>query len=103
MSSVACMVRLIGRMYLPRPGEDVCKVVATSAPRFAPESLKSMCIWVMRRLDGIYYKGKFCPLWGGVYAESSNNPSFVRGGLADVSRALKAAQHDAAVVVIYED
>ena len=57
----------------------------------------------MSKCDGIWYKGKFCPLWGGLYAESSNNPSFVRGGLANVSRALKAEQHDAAVVVLYED
>ena len=55
------------------------------------------------RTDGIIFKGKFCPFWGGLYAGSSDNPSFMRGGLADVSRALKAELYDAAVVVLYED
>lgn len=52
---------------------------------------------------GVWYKGKFCPLWSGLYTESSNNPSFVRGSLPNLSRALKAEQHDAGVVVWYED
>ena len=53
--------------------------------------------------NGVYYKGAFCPLWGGLYADMSNNPSFIRGGLVDVSRAIKAEMHDAAVVVEYEN
>lgn len=48
--------------------------------------------------EGIYYYGRFCPVWGGVYW-NVGNPSFYRGGLADLSRALKAEQHDASVVV----
>lgn len=40
---------------------------------------------------------------GGGYADMSNNPSFVRGGLPDLSRAIKAEMHDAAVCVEYDD
>jgi len=54
-------------------------------------------------MDGIVFKGKWCPIWGGLYAGSSDNPSFMRGGLKDVSRALKSELHDSAVVVLYED
>ena len=39
---------------------------------------------------------------GGLYSDMSNNPSFIRGGLEDVSRTIKAAMHDAAVCVEYE-
>ena len=30
---------------------------------------------------GIWFHGKFCPLYGGLYSESSTNPSFIRGGV----------------------
>ena len=33
----------------------------------------------------------------------SNNPSFIRGGLPGLSRAIKAEMHDAAVCVEYDD
>lgn len=33
---------------------------------------------------------------------TSNNPSFVHGGIKDLSRAIKAEMHDAAVVVEYD-
>lgn len=52
---------------------------------------------------GVIYKGAFCPLWGGLYSDMSNNPTFIRGGLPDVSRAIKAEMHDAAVVVEEDD
>ena len=41
---------------------------------------------------------------GGLYVGISNNPSFLSGakGLPGLSRALKAEQHDAGVVVEYE-
>ena len=52
---------------------------------------------------GVYFKGAFWPLYGGGgYCSISNNPSFLRGGLPDVSRAIKAEMHDAAVCVEYE-
>ena len=50
---------------------------------------------------GIYYKGVFCPIWGGVYLTASER--FQRGGLADLSRCLDANSHDAGVVVWYKD
>ena len=51
---------------------------------------------------GVIYKGMFFPLWGGLYSDFSNNPSFQRAGLPGISRAIKAEMHDAAVVVEYE-
>lgn len=53
---------------------------------------------------GLMFKGKFCPVWGGLYSDVSNNPSFLSGakGLPGLSRAIKAEMHDAAVVVEYE-
>ena len=51
---------------------------------------------------GVVYKGVFMPVWGGLYADMSENPSFRRGALPGLSRALKAEMHDAAVVVEYE-
>lgn len=52
--------------------------------------------------EGTTYKGKFIPVWSGLYCETSNNPSFIRGGLPGLSRAIKAEQHDAAVCVEYD-
>lgn len=49
---------------------------------------------------GIWYKGRFCPLWSGLY--TSDTEAFFRGGLEDMSRCLKC-DDSAAVVVIYED
>ena len=51
---------------------------------------------------GVWYKGKFIPVGGGLYCQSSNNPSFIRGALPGISRAIKAEMHDAAVCVEYE-
>lgn len=48
---------------------------------------------------GCWYKGKFIPVGGGLYCDSSNNPSFIRGALPGLSRAIKAEMHDAAVCV----
>lgn len=52
---------------------------------------------------GVWLKGEFCPLWSGVYTQMSNNPSFIRGGLPGLSRAIKVVVQDAGVVVWYED
>ena len=49
--------------------------------------------------EGCWFKGKFIPVWGGLYSQSSNNPSFVRGALPGLSRALKAEINDASVCV----
>lgn len=49
--------------------------------------------------EGCLFKGKFIPVWGGLYSQSSNNPSFIRGALPGLSRALKAEMNDASVCV----
>lgn len=49
---------------------------------------------------GIWYKGKFCPLWCGLYVDMSTE--FFRGTLPFVSRTLKC-DDSASVVVLYED
>lgn len=51
---------------------------------------------------GVIYKGIFFPLWGGLYCKMSDNPTFLRGGLEGISRAIKAEMHDSAVVVEYD-
>jgi len=49
------------------------------------------------------YKGIFIPVWSGFYSGASDNPSFQRGGLRGLSRAIKAEKHDAAVCVEEDD
>lgn len=51
---------------------------------------------------GCWWKGKFIPVGWGLYCKSSDNPSFIRGALPNISRAIKAEMHDAAVCVEYE-
>lgn len=55
---------------------------------------------MQRAKKGLIYKGKFCPLWGGLYAK--NREDFFRGGLDGLSRAIKSNMLDAAVVVEYD-
>lgn len=47
--------------------------------------------------EGCWFKGKFIPVWGGLYSQSS--PSFIRGALPGLSRTLKAEMNDASVCV----
>ena len=54
-----------------------------------------------RKIKGVMFHNRFCPLWGGVYV-LVGNPSFFRGGLDGLSRTIKAEMHDAGVVVEYE-
>lgn len=54
-----------------------------------------------KKIEGVWYKGRFCPVWGGIYCR--NREDFFRGGLEDISRAIKANMQDAAVVVEYDD
>lgn len=46
--------------------------------------------------DGIIYRGHFCPIWGGVNINKS--VKFFSGGIEDISVALLAGNHNAAVV-----
>lgn len=50
---------------------------------------------------GIVFKGRFCPLWGGLYL--SNSSDFDHGALPGIARTLKATKYDAAVVVLDEE
>ena len=54
----------------------------------------------MKNVNGIWYKGRFCPLWSGLY--TTDTEAFFRGGLEDMSRTIKC-DDSAAVVVWYED
>lgn len=47
--------------------------------------------------QGCYFKGRFVPLWGGVYTNDSVD--FNHGGLDGLSRTIKANSHDAGVCV----
>lgn len=49
---------------------------------------------------GVWFKGLFCELWGGVYLGTSNE--FFRGSLPDISRCIKCDSM-AGVVVEYEE
>lgn len=49
----------------------------------------------------IIYKGKECPLWGGVSLFAS--PGFWQGGMEEVSITIRAEKVDAGIVVLYED
>ena len=40
----------------------------------------------------------FFPAWCGLYTQMSNNPSFIRGGLDNISRTIKAEMADAGTV-----
>lgn len=50
--------------------------------------------------QGIIWKNEFCPYWGGIYLNTTQK--FFRGGLDDISRALKAEVNDAGVIEVYE-
>lgn len=47
------------------------------------------------------YKGKFCPVWGGL--NPSKSDAFFSGGLEEISVTLLAANHDASVVIEDKD
>ena len=48
---------------------------------------------------GMMFKGRFCPLWGGLYSTATD--AFFRGGLENISRTIKC-DDSAAVIVEYE-
>ena len=51
-------------------------------------------------IDGIIFKGGFCPFWG---VNTSYSERFFRGGLHGISVTILAANHDAGVVEVYEE
>ena len=50
--------------------------------------------------EGIIFKGRFCPYWGGVNIDKSQ--SFFTDGLYDISVTILANNHSVAVVEVYE-
>lgn len=54
-----------------------------------------------KQIEGIIFKGAFCPYWGGV--NTSKSQSFFSGGLYDISVTLLADNHNAGVVEVYEE
>ena len=54
-----------------------------------------------KQIEGIIFKGAFCPYWGGLNLGQSQ--SFFNGGLQRVSVTLLAENYDAGIVEIYEE
>ena len=54
-----------------------------------------------KQIEGIIFKGGFCPFWGGV--NTSYSERFFSGGLHGISVTILASNHDAGVVEVYEE
>ena len=54
-----------------------------------------------KKIEGIIFKGRFCPYWGGVNIGRSQ--SFFRGGLCNISATLLVKSNDASIVEVYEE
>lgn len=54
-----------------------------------------------KQIEGIIFKGAFCPYWGGVITNLSQK--FFNGGLQDVSATILANNHCAGIVEVYEE
>ena len=54
-----------------------------------------------KQIEGIVFKGNFCPYWGGVNLGKSL--SFFRPGMQNISVTLLGENHYAGVVEVYEE
>ena len=54
-----------------------------------------------KKIEGIIFKGAFCPYWGGV-CYGKGEP-FFNGGMKDISTTLLANQHRNGIVEVYEE
>ena len=54
-----------------------------------------------KQIEGIIFKGGFCPFWGGVNTNYSE--IFFSGGLHGISVTILADNHNAGVVEVYEE
>lgn len=54
-----------------------------------------------KKIEGIIFKGRFCPYWGGVNIGRSQR--FFRNGLCNISVTLLAKNNDASIVEVYEE
>ena len=53
-----------------------------------------------KQIEGIIFKGGFCPFWG---VNTSYSERFFSGGLHGISVTLLAANHNAGVGEVYEE
>ena len=54
-----------------------------------------------KKIEGIIFKGKFCPYWGGVNIGRSER--FFSGGLCNISVTILVESDDASIVEVYEE
>lgn len=54
-----------------------------------------------KQIEGIIFKGRFCPYWGGVNIGRSQR--FFSDGLYHISATLLAKNNDASIVEVYEE
>ena len=54
-----------------------------------------------KQIEGIVFKGGFCPFWGGVMYGKSKE--FFSGGLNNISATILANQHNNGVIEVYEE
>ena len=54
-----------------------------------------------KQIEGIIFKGCFCPFWGGVNTNKSER--FFSGGLHGISVTILAGNNYAGVVEVYEE
>lgn len=54
-----------------------------------------------KQIEGIIFKGAFCPFWGGVMYGKSKE--FFSGGLNNISATILANQNNNGVVEVYEE
>ena len=54
-----------------------------------------------KQIEGIIFKGFFCPYWGGINTNKSQR--FFSGGLYDISVTILANNHNAGIVEVYDE
>ena len=54
-----------------------------------------------KQIEGIIFKGVFCPYWGGINTNKSQR--FFSGGLYDISVTILANNHNAGIVEVYDE
>ena len=56
---------------------------------------------INKQIEGIIFKGAFCPFWGGVNVNKSL--AFASDSLCDISVTILANNHSASVIEVYEE
>ena len=55
-----------------------------------------------KQIEGIIFKGRFCPYWGGG-VNIGRSQRFFGGGLCNISVTLLVKSNDASIVEVYEE